>query len=337
MKNLIIAYLLISAQFCFGQTDSSAIYFKHGMEEKDSGLFQIAIRNFEKASNYDPHNADAYLQLALTNLEMRRTDKAILFLTEANKIRPGNKFVIQQLMKLYFDYRQFSKAIELAETCKTCDGASRILGMSYYNQEEYVVATGYLQAHLSINPTDAEAQYTLARAYLDMEEYQKSLPYFEIAVMQKGARPTWNYELGLLYFTLEEYKKAVINFDKAKRDGYVAGNDFYENLGFACLYSGDYTRGEEYLINIWKRKPANTDIFREIAEIFYKQKQFDKSLEYCQKLLEKDPKDAKALYQAGLVFLKRGEKDRGQQMCDAAIVMDPALENLRRKKEIPGM
>ena len=73
-----------------------------------------------------------------------------------------------------------------------------------------------------------------------------------------------------------------------------------------------------------------------MAEIFYKQKQYDKSLEYCQRLMEKDPKDAKALYQAGLVFQKRGKKDRGQQMCDAAIEMDPALASLRHKKEMPG-
>lgn len=337
MKNLIIAYLLISANFCFGQIDSSAIYYGRGMAEKDSGLFQIAIKNFEKASNYDPHNADAYMQLALTNLEMRRTDKAILYLTDANKLRPENKLVIQHLMKLYFDYRQFSKAIEMAEKCKTCDGANRVLGMCYYNQEDYVVAAGYLQTQLSINPDDAEAQYTLARTYLDMEEYQKSVPYFEKAVSFKVARPNWSYELGLLYYTLDDYKKAVNSFDKALKDGYMAGNDFYENLGFACLYAGDYTRGEEYLINVWKKKPSNTDIFRDMAEIFYKQKQFEKSLEYCQKLLEKDPKDAKALYQAGLVFQKRGEKDRGQKMCDAAIVMDPALENLRRKREMPGM
>ena len=53
--------------------------------------------------------------------------------------------------------------------------------------------------------------------------------------------------------------------------------------------------------------------------------------------MEADPNDAKALYQAGLNFQKMGQKDRGQQMCDKAIEMDPSLENLRRKKEMPGM
>ena len=74
-----------------------------------------------------------------------------------------------------------------------------------------------------------------------------------------------------------------------------------------------------------------------MAQALYEQRQYDKSLTYCQKLMEIDDKDAKALYQAGLCFQKKGEKDRGQQMCDKAIQLDPSLENLRRKKEMPGM
>jgi tetratricopeptide (TPR) repeat protein len=64
---------------------------------------------------------------------------------------------------------------------------------------------------------------------------------------------------------------------------------------------------------------------RELAQILYDQKQYDRSLDYSQKLLEADPKDGKALYQAGLTFIKLGKKDRGQNMCDKAIELDPSL------------
>ena len=90
------------------------------------------------------------------------------------------------------------------------------------------------------------------------------------------------------------------------------------------------------MLGILKRKPNNTTILRDMAEIFYLQRQFDKSLEYCQQLMELDAKDGKALYQAGLCFQKKGQKDRGQQMCDKAIEIDPSLASLRRKKEMPG-
>jgi tetratricopeptide (TPR) repeat protein len=88
---------------------------------------------------------------------------------------------------------------------------------------------------------------------------------------------------------------------------------------------------------VLKLKPNNKTLIRDMAEIFYGQKQYDKSLLYCQMLMELDPNDGKALYQAGLNFQKKGQKDRGQQMCDKAIEMDPSLNSLRTKKEMVGL
>jgi len=209
--------------------------------------------------------------------------------------------------------------------------------MSLYRQEDYPAAEKALKAALSKNSGDAEATYTLGRTYLDMEEYQKSAPWYEKAIAMDNTKNVWMYELGLLYFNINEYKKATIAFLNAADHGYVQSNDFNENLGYAALYSGDFERGESLLFALWKRKPGNRDILRDIASIFYNQRQYDKSLEYCQKLMELDAKDGKALYQAGLNFIKKGEKNRGQQMCDKAIQIDPSLESLRKKREMPNM
>jgi tetratricopeptide (TPR) repeat protein len=143
------------------------------------------------------------------------------------------------------------------------------------------------------------------------------------------------YELALLHYNNAAYAKSVVAFTKAAEAGFEQKNDFNENFGYALLYAGEFDKGEEKLVGILKRKPNNTTLLRDMADVFYQQKQYDKSLEYCQKLLQLDDKDAKALYQAGLCFQKKGQKDRGQQMCDKAIEMDPSLENLRRKKEMP--
>jgi tetratricopeptide (TPR) repeat protein len=78
-------------------------------------------------------------------------------------------------------------------------------------------------------------------------------------------------------------------------------------------------------------------MIRDMAEAFYKGKDFQKSLNYCQKLMEMDTKDGKALYQAGLCFQKMGQKDKGQSMCDKAIEMDPSLNSLRQKSMTMGL
>ncbi len=337
MKRLIPIFLIGFALHTHAQNmDSSTYFFKKGLEEKNAKTFLMASQSFEKAIAYNPSDAQAYIENGLVNKEMHRTDAVKKNFVKAFELQPKNKMLIQELMQLYFDYRQFNEAIDLAVKCSDCDGANRILGISYYHQEDLAQSTKYLEKYLAKNPDDAETQYIMARSYLDMEEYKKALPYFEKATSLNGSKPLWSYELGLLYYTLYNYKASVTAFDKATTLGYAATSDFIENLGYSCLYAGDFQRGEELLLNIWKKKPGNKNILRDMAEIFYRQNQYENSLKYCQQLMEIDPKDAKALYQAGLNFIKKGSKDRGQQMCDNAIAMDPSLESLRRKKEMPA-
>lgn len=337
MKNLtFLIFLLSSIQSFAGNSDSAVYYFNKGVEEKDNKRWLVAHQAFEKSIELNPKYAAAYLENAAVLLEMRRTDKAKENYTKLHQLEPNNKVAIKLLAELYFSYRQYDKAIEFAKKCTDCQEANRIIGMSYYQQEDYAAAEKALQAALKQNPADAEATYTLARNYLDMEAYKQAVPWYEKAIALQGAKSTWMYELGLLYYNNNDYKNAVLAFNKAAAGGYEQKNDFNENLGYASLYAGDYDKGEELLLGILKRKPNNTVLLRDMAEIFYQQKQYDRSLSYCQKLMEIDPKDGKALYQAGLCFQKKGQKDRGQQMCDKAIEMDPSLKNLRQKKEMPG-
>lgn len=336
MKNLFLAAMILCSINSKAQ-DSATIYYNKGLEEKTAKRLRVAQEAFEKAIALNKNFTDAYLQNGAVLLEMRRTDKAKAVYTTLYELQPANKQAIAALTSLYFDYHQYDNAIKFAQKCDDCADAMRIIGMSYYQQEDYASAEKALLAALKKNPNDAEATYTLARTYLDMEDYKKAVPWYEKAIAMPGAKNNWMYELGLLYYNNTDYKNAVIAFTRAAENGYDQKNDFNENLGFAALYSGDYNRGEQLLQGILTRKPNNVTILRDMAQAFYEQRQYDKSLTYCEKLMKLDANDAKALYQAGLCFQKKGEKDRGQQMCDKAIAMDPSLESLRRKKEMPGM
>ncbi|MEO7046515.1 MAG: tetratricopeptide repeat protein [Ferruginibacter sp.] len=328
----IFMFSAVSAQ----NTDSSQFYYKKGLEEKTARRFLVASQDFEKSIVFNDRFADAYLENGFASLEMRRTDQAKAAFIKVNELDPSNKDAIKQLADLYYSYRQYPKAIEYAKKCTGCENANRIIGISYYQQEDYPSAVKALLLAINQNNNDTEATYTLGRTYLDMEEYKKAVPYYEKAIKLDATKSSWMYELGLLYYNNSDYKNAVNAFDAAAASGYVQSNDFNENLGYACLYSENYEKGEKLLLGIWTRKPGNKDIIRDMAEILYQKKQYDRSLSYCQKLMEMDGKDGKALYQAGLCFQKKGEKDRGEKMCDKAIEIDPSLNSLRQKREMPG-
>jgi tetratricopeptide (TPR) repeat protein len=338
MKNIftiLVCILTISA--VHAQTDSAQAYFNKGRIEHLAQRYQVASIYYNDAIAFDPGYIDAYMQDANANMAMHRTDKAKVDFEKVLNIDPDNDEAIKQLTGLYYDYHQYDKAIEFAGKCKTCNDAERIIAMCNYQQENYEDAITGLMDVIQKDPTDAEATYSIARSYLELEEYLKAVPYYQTAVRLDPTKNVWMYELGLLYYNNDDYRDAVVLFDKAAAAGYNQSSDFNENLGFACVYSGNFERGERILLVLLAKRPNNTDLLRGVADAYYTHGMYDKSLEFCQKLMMMDAKDGRALYQAGMCFQKKGEKDKGQQMCDEAIQIDPSLANLKQKQMSLGL
>lgn len=333
--HLVLLSMVVAAQLHAQTSDSARHYYQLAQQAAAERKFGVASAHFEKSISFQA-SSTVYLDWARTLVSMRQLDQAKALYVKVLELEPRQPQAMTALLDMYFNFRQYTQAIELAKICSSCEQAERIMGISYYQQEDFGQAEKHLLLALQRNPEDAEATYTLARTYLDGEQYSAALPVYEKAVLMAPNKSNWTYELGLLYYTLNDYRKAMNAFQDAADHGYIQSNDFKENLGYACMYSGEFDKGEALLLSIWQKKPGNKDILRDVAEIYYQQKQFDKSLDFCQKLLEIDGKDGKALYQAGLCFQKKGQKDRGQQMCDKAIELDPSLASLRREKKMPG-
>ena len=332
MKNLLLIFgaYLSNSVFAANLSDSATFYFSQAMVEKNAKRYLTASTNFEKAIRFNKTYTEAYIENAFANKEMRKTDEAKANFVKAYELQPGNAEVIKELSNIYYDYRQWDKAIEFAGKCAGCDNADRIIGLCNYEKENYVAAERALLKVVNKNPEDAQANYILARTYMDMEQYRKAVPFYEKAAALNPEKNAWAYELGLLYYNNNNFRTAVTAFETATKNGYPVSNDFNENYGYALLYSGQYAKGEEKLFSIYQKK-GNVEMLRDLAQILYEQKQYDRSLAYCQRLMEANPKDAKALYQAGLSFQKMGQKDKGQGMCDKAIEMDPSLASKRSK------
>ncbi len=323
----ILTILLSSALIGFANNplkDSSEFYFERAMAEKFANRGMVASKYFEKALDFNQTNPLIYMEAAHNFKEMHIPDKAKAYYIKAYELNPSNEKVISELLNLYYDFRQWDKAIEFAGKCANCFDKDKILGMCYYKKEDYVVAEKYLIKAATKDPSDAQVNYTLAKNYIDAELDAKAIPYLEKAVALSPEKPNWTYELAMLYSAIGNNRAAVVKYELAQKLGVVQNNDFTENYGYALLYSGNFVKGEEKIMELYKRK-GNKEILRELAITLYKYKQYDRCLDYCQKLIEVDPKDGKALYQAGLAFIKLGKKDKGQAMCEKAIELDPSL------------
>ncbi len=131
--------------FFLKHIDSAQFYFNKGIEEKEARLFAVAAKNFDKAIQFNQNYPEAYIENGKANLEMRKVDIAMSNYTKAYQLQPGNNEVAKELSTLYFNNRQFQKAIDLLQKCTNCPDADRVLGMSYYNLEDYAKAVIFLQ------------------------------------------------------------------------------------------------------------------------------------------------------------------------------------------------
>ena len=339
MKNFLTSLLsfVLVGSLAAQKTDSSQFYFQKGLEEKKARRYLVASGNFTKAIELNPGFVDAYIESGYANNEMRKTDAAKADFTKALELDPQNETAVKELTNIYFNYRQYQNALDLAQKCKTCTDKDKIIALCYFKMEDYGKAEKLLLAQVNKNPKDAELAYTLASNYLEMGLEAKAITWYENAVLLDDKKSKWFMELGLLYSNTNNYKKAVASYNRAAELGYVKGNDFNENLGFAYIYSGDFDNGEKLLSDLVSRRPGDKELIRDVAGAFFDSKNYDKALDFCQKLLEMDLKDGKALYQAGLCFQKKGMVERGMQMCDKAIELDPSLAGLKSKKLSPGM
>lgn len=331
--SLVFSAFLASASMAFAQ-DSSTVYLKSGQQKFNSKLYNAASKDFEKAIQFNPSNADAYIENGKVNLAMNRIYEAGESFNKAHELQPGNKEITKELMLIQYNSRKNEKAIELAGQCD-CEEADRIIGMSYYRMEDYGKAMTYLQKALKKNENDGDAAYTLGRTFLELEKDKDAIAYFEKAVKAKPANSNWHYELGLLYYNMGNYTGAAGALKDAAAAGYRQSNDFMENLGFCQLYSGDIDNGLQNLNTVLQRKPDNTTILTNIAYAMYSTKRYQGAVDYYEKVLTINPKDATALYMAGMAFQKMGQKEKGQAICDKAIEMDPSLAKNRQKKEMP--
>lgn len=324
--------VVLTATHSFSQADSARFYFNKGMDEQTAKRYLVSSKYFDKAIQFDSKYTDAYIENGKVNLAMRKLWPAQQNFEKANELQPENQVAIKELAAIYFNNRQFQKATDLAQRCKGCLEADRIMAMSSYQMEDFSKAAQWLEKYLAKNPNDAEATYTLGRSYLELEDFRNAIRYYQKALTLDPSKAAWMYELGLQLYNSNDYPNAKKYFLMAGEAGYPKSNDYYENLGFAYIVTGEVENGLKNLTIVLSRKPNNKELLNDIAQALYQARHFEEALGYYQKLLELNAKDANALYMAGITFQKMGQKERGIGMCDEAIKLDPSLAKNRQKK-----
>lgn len=333
MKNLLLLPALCAASYAIGQVDSADFYLAKAQNDYNAGLFSRAAVNLDKALVFDPNSEKVLLFNAKTAREMHNSYEVLESYNQVLKFNPNSEAAISGLSDYYYTNRQYNKAADLISKCQKCSNTvkDKYFGMAYFKRSEFPSAEKYLVNYANANPGDAEANYYAAANYVEMEMYDKAAPFYDKALKSPTAKAAWAQEFAVVNYNNEKFAEAAKYFELALQKGLKTSLELDEQMGYTYIYSGQFEKGDALIKKVAERRPGNTGLLRDISNLYYQQKQYDRSLEYAQLALQKNPNDADALYQAGLSFIKKGNKDKGQALCDKAIEMKPSLGMLRKE------
>lgn len=338
-KYILTMAIMAISTLSYSQSDSARVFLEKGIEEKTKGRRMESLKYFEKAFGYNGKDKQVVSELAAAYLDLRRYPQAREKFQLLEKMGDQSDSTYRQLMLLSFNMRQFDDAIKYASLLKKVRPAEQTayyLGRSFYEKEDLGNAIKYLDIAAKENPANADIPYTVARAYADMFNYKKSVDYFQKALAINPGQARWLYEMALIYYAIPDEQNSLKYLLEAGEKGYKKDNEYVQNLATAYMNAGKHQEGITMLKEILQRRPSDVNILNMLAEAFYDTKQYDEAISHFDQILAIDTKNAEALYMIGMSFQKKGDKQKGQALCDKAIEMDPSLQSLKQKKQMPG-
>jgi tetratricopeptide (TPR) repeat protein len=343
MKNTSLLFLctILLLQHAVSQSkDSSSVYFKKGIQEKDARRWMVAFNYLQRSVQYDSNNVEAERELGLVSLELRKYGIAEIAFAKVLSLQKDDTTAVVNLANLSFWTHQWKQAIayaQKAQQLRAGKGWNYVMGKSYYQQEDYGQAFKYFQAASKEDSANSEIPYLLARAFVDMNNYKAAVPFFQKAIALDSTKVQWMYEFALVLATIPNDKMAIQYYLLAADKGYKTDNDYYENLADSYIAIGQGEKAVDLMVKVLDKKPADLVLLYSVADVYYHMKKFQEAIDYWDKILFYDKENSKALYMIGMAYQKKGDTDKGRQLCDRAIAMDPSLKNLKQEKSGMGL
>lgn len=160
---------------------------------------------------------------------------------------------------------------------------------NYYSRKgDYTKAVKYYEDAIKMDNQFYPAKSNLALLYYNEGNLQKAAELFIDLVENHEEYSEGYYYLGLLYAEQKQYNKSAEYLEKAilkqKQNPRI-----YYNLGLVYQYLNENQKAELVLLKGNSLVPNNFDLIFALTDFYFKQKNFDKTLQYATELKTKFP------------------------------------------------
>jgi tetratricopeptide (TPR) repeat protein len=184
-----------------------------GISYLDQLQYADAIQAFAEVAKLRPDYADAYTNIALTNIQWEKYSSAKSALDKALSLSPGNAralyysaLVERRMGHLETEMADLKKVVEQYPQSRD---ARRELGITYYQQHNYDAAMEQFEKLQQIDPDDLAAHYNLSILYRRMGYKDKAAEQQAMFVTKKFDPSSPAYSLAFLRQHLEVSNESI--------------------------------------------------------------------------------------------------------------------------------
>ncbi|MFT4968818.1 MAG: tetratricopeptide (TPR) repeat protein [Chitinophagales bacterium] len=268
-----------------------------------------------------------YQKKAEILLEMNRLDEALENLEMASTYSPTETSIFLLKADVYTLKGEYAKAVDLVNSAlEQADAADRIdlyleLADVYEEWEKYHEVIMQLQKCLVLDPFNEEALNRMWFSTELTERYAESVAFHSNLVDKHPYNTIAWYNLAHAYNGLENSDKALEAFE------FVIAID--EDYDLAYIDAGDllykqkkYDKAIEYYHEAVEKGSAKKEIYYQIAKAYQHIDKYVKAREYLKKSINIDPYYAKAFHKLGLNYLESNLPKNATSPLERAVKID---------------
>jgi len=163
-------------------------------------------------------------------------------------------------------------------------------GRIYLKLKDYKKAMPLFKKAIELNPENEDVLYYMGLYYERLGDYEKAKLNYRKALLINPIQPETRINLGNIYYRLGNFEAAKQEFEIT----YAQNNNFFDaliNIGLVNCELEKYDEAIKCLKNVLQHLPNDLGVMYDLAWVYFKQSEFQKSLIIIEKILNKDPQN----------------------------------------------
>lgn len=304
---------------------AARIYNKLGQYE--NGL------NMAKKALEQKFTGEASWQYAKACIELKRPSEAKKALEKVMETDPSNIVANRELGSIYFNDKQYSKAIPLLKKSyakKASPDVANKIGTCYLKSKDYGSAIGYIKKALNKKPSMHKARLELARAYYKSDKYSEATAEYEKVTGKVRFKAEDYYAQAQSFEKIDEkdkaisaYRSAISSFGSSKdkpalRSRYKVGNaDLKKKRYMAAISQFKFISDADPKAKKYK------DIYFLLADAYVGSKNTTSAIQSLEKAIKLNASNIEAYARLADLYTKSNMTDKAKVTYEKMMSLSP--------------